>query len=92
MFYFVGIFYNYFFSGISIELGAAITVLIASNIGIPISTTHCKIGSIVSVGRYRSNDNVDWKVFRNIVIAWVVTVPVAAGISALFMFLLKMLI
>ena len=73
-------------------MGAAITVLVASNIGIPISTTHCKVGSIVLVGRYRSNDNVDWKVFRNIIIAWVVTVPASAGISALVMFLLRMAI
>nr|AKN21545.1 slc20a-2 [Schmidtea mediterranea] len=79
-------------SGVSIELGAAVTVLIASNIGIPISTTHCKVGSIVAVGRYRSNDNVDWSIFRNICFAWLVTVPVSAGISALTMFLLRMLI
>ncbi|XP_033727314.1 LOW QUALITY PROTEIN: sodium-dependent phosphate transporter 1-like [Pecten maximus] len=69
-------------SGFCIEIGSALTVLIASNIGIPISTTHCKVGSVVCVGRYRSKQNVDFKLFRNIVLAWCVTLPVAGGISA----------
>ncbi|KAK3770457.1 hypothetical protein RRG08_011952 [Elysia crispata] len=76
-------------SGFCIELGAAFTVLVASNVGIPISTTHCKVGSIVFVGRVRSNDNVDWSLFRNIIFAWVGTLPVAGCLSALMMFLLK---
>eukprot|EP00794_Sanderia_malayensis_P011195 gene11195-12369_t len=69
-------------SGFSIEIGSALTVLIASNLGIPISTTHCKVGSVVMVGRVRSKSVVDWKLFRNIIISWVVTIPVAGGLSA----------
>ncbi|CAL1534747.1 unnamed protein product [Lymnaea stagnalis] len=76
-------------SGFCIEIGAAMTVLIASHVGIPISTTHCKVGSIVFTGRVRSNDNVDWSLFRNILIAWVVTLPASGAISALMMYLLK---
>ncbi|XP_059144542.1 sodium-dependent phosphate transporter 2-like [Physella acuta] len=76
-------------SGFCIEIGAALTVLIASNVGIPISTTHCKVGSIVFTGRVRSNDNVDWSLFRNILIAWVVTLPASGLLSALMMYLLK---
>jgi len=60
-------------------------VLIASNIGIPISTTHCKVGSVVFVGHFRSRENVDWSIFRNIVLAWLVTLPIAGGISAAIM-------
>lgn len=70
--------------------------------GIPISTTHCKVGSVVFVGYanappYTSEDKdaglprpkaVDWSLFRNIVYAWVVTVPVAGLLSAAIMFLL----
>lgn len=40
-------------SGVCIELGAATTALIASKIGIPVSTTHCLVGSVVLVGHFR---------------------------------------
>jgi solute carrier family 20 (sodium-dependent phosphate transporter) len=96
------------FSGFTIEIGAALTVLLASKIGLPISTTHCKVGSVVFVGASSSpatkkcdpetgghhhpvtaqQKAVDWGLFRNIVYAWVVTVPVAALLSALFMYVL----
>ncbi|ELU11169.1 hypothetical protein CAPTEDRAFT_119250 [Capitella teleta] len=72
-------------SGFCIEIGSAFTVLVASNVGIPISTTHCKVGSVVFVGRYRSRENVDWHLFRNIILAWLVTLPVTGGISAAMM-------
>lgn len=95
-----------FFRGFTIEIGAALTVLFASKIGIPISTTHCKVGSVVFVGYanappYTQEDKdaglprpkaVDWSLFRNIVYAWVVTVPIAAMLSACFMFILRLIV
>ncbi|XP_069380185.1 sodium-dependent phosphate transporter 1-A [Paralichthys olivaceus] len=72
-------------SGFSIELSSAITVVVASNIGLPVSTTHCKVGSVVAVGWLRSRKSVDWRLFRNIFIAWFVTVPISGLISAAIM-------
>lgn len=69
--------------GFSIELTSALTVLIASNLGLPVSTTHCKVGAVVAVGWVRSRQAVDWKIFRNIVLAWFVTVPISGGLSAI---------
>lgn len=77
-------------SGFTIELASAFTVVVASNIGLPISTTHCKVGSVVAVGWIRSRKAVDWRLFRNIFLAWFVTVPVAglfsAGVMAIFQY------
>nr|XP_048315967.1 sodium-dependent phosphate transporter 1 isoform X1 [Myodes glareolus] len=79
-------------SGFSIELASALTVVIASNIGLPISTTHCKVGSVVSVGWLRSKKAVDWRLFRNIFMAWFVTVPISGVISAAIMAIFKYMI
>uniref|UniRef100_A0A7N6FKC4 Phosphate transporter n=1 Tax=Anabas testudineus TaxID=64144 RepID=A0A7N6FKC4_ANATE len=72
-------------SGFSIELASALTVVVASNIGLPVSTTHCKVGSVVAVGWLRSRKAVDWRLFRNIFMAWFVTVPISGLISAAIM-------
>lgn len=69
-------------NGFTIEIGAASTVLLASKVGIPISTTHCKVGSIVFVGWVRSRKGVDWSLFRNIILAWLLTLPVTGGLTA----------
>ncbi|XP_044267417.1 sodium-dependent phosphate transporter 1 [Tribolium madens] len=80
-------------TGFTIEIGAAFTVLLASKIGIPISTTHCKVGSVVFVGYFSSSKKgVDWSLFRNIISAWLITVPIAALLSAATMFLLRYLV
>ncbi|XP_055743812.1 sodium-dependent phosphate transporter 2-like isoform X2 [Salvelinus fontinalis] len=77
-------------SGFCVEVMSALSVLVASNVGIPISSTHCKVGSVVAVGWIRSKKAVDWRLFRNIFLAWFVTVPVAglfsAAVMALFVY------
>ncbi|GIX85786.1 sodium-dependent phosphate transporter 1-B [Caerostris extrusa] len=75
-------------NGFCIELGAALTVLMASKIGLPISTTHCKVGSIVFVGWARSRDGVSWKLVRTIIFAWILTLPASSALSAAAMAIL----
>nr|CAD2165288.1 unnamed protein product [Meloidogyne enterolobii] len=79
-------------SGFTIEFGAAVTALLASKAGLPISTTHCLVGSVVSVGCIKSGEGIKWSIFRNVVFSWLVTLPVAAFISAGIMLLLKIIV
>ena len=75
--------------GFSIELMSAITVLACSNLALPVSTTHCKVGAVVFVGWVRGREAVDWKIFRNIVLAWFVTVPVSGVLTAVIFIIVK---
>ena len=64
--------------GFAVAFGAATTVLLASNLGMPISTTHAAVGAIVGVGVARGFSAVDFRVLYKIGIYWVLTLPIAA--------------
>ncbi|EYR82365.1 inorganic phosphate transporter [Shinella sp. SUS2] len=70
--------------GFCAETGGAITLFAATWLGIPVSTTHTITGAIIGVGAARRVTAVRWGIAGNIVIAWIVTLPSAAAISALF--------
>jgi PiT family inorganic phosphate transporter len=70
--------------GFCAETGGAITLFAATWLGIPVSTTHTITGAIIGVGAARRVSAVRWGLAGNIVIAWIVTLPSAAVISALF--------
>ena len=69
--------------GFCAETGGAITLFTATWIGIPVSTTHTITGAIVGVGAARRMTAVRWGVARRIVVAWVVTMPMAGVMAAL---------
>jgi PiT family inorganic phosphate transporter len=69
--------------GFAAETGGAITLFLASSLGIPVSTTHTITGSIIGVGSAQRASAVRWGVAGNIVIAWVLTIPASALIAAL---------
>ncbi|MCU0916117.1 MAG: inorganic phosphate transporter [Planctomycetes bacterium] len=69
--------------GFAAESSAAVTLAISSGFGIPVSTTHTITGAIMGVGSIRRLSAVRWGVARSIVWAWILTIPAAAGISAL---------
>ncbi len=75
--------------GFSAELAAAATVVLASRTGIPVSTTHILVGAVLGVGLTRGIAALDMRVVGKIVLSWVVTLPIGAGLSALFFFILK---
>jgi PiT family inorganic phosphate transporter len=70
--------------GFCAETGGALTLFLATGLGIPVSTTHTITGAIVGVGAARRISAVRWNVASNIVFAWIVTMPAAALIAALF--------
>ncbi|WP_055045588.1 inorganic phosphate transporter [Devosia sp. A16] len=73
--------------GFCAETGGAITLFGATWLGIPVSTTHTITGAIVGVGAARRVSAVRWGIASNIVVAWVVTLPAAAAMSALTYFI-----
>lgn len=69
--------------GFCAETGGAMTLFLATGLGIPVSTTHTITGSIVGVGSAQSASAVRWGVAGNIVLAWILTIPCAATMSAI---------
>ncbi len=70
--------------GFCAETGGALALFGATWLGIPVSTTHTIIGAIVGVGAMRRTSAVRWGTAGNIVVAWVITLPAAAIVGAIF--------
>jgi PiT family inorganic phosphate transporter len=69
--------------GFCAETGGAITLFMATYLGVPVSTTHTITGAIVGVGAARRASAVRWNVASSIVYAWVITIPASAAVAAL---------
>ncbi|WP_024955663.1 inorganic phosphate transporter [Sulfurospirillum arcachonense] len=76
-------------TGFSAELGASAVILMATKMGIPVSSTHILIGAVIGIGIL--NRNANWNLMKPIALAWVVTLPIAAISSGIFFFILKAL-
>lgn len=70
--------------GFSAEFGAATTIVIASKLGLPISTTHTLVGSVLGVGMARGMASLNLNVIRNILLSWFVTLPAGGLLAILF--------
>jgi PiT family inorganic phosphate transporter len=75
--------------GFAAELAAATTIVLASRLGIPVSTTHILVGSVLGVGLARGIGALDLRVVGSIFISWVATVPLAAALSVFFFYFFK---
>jgi len=73
--------------GFCAETGGAMTLFLATALGIPVSTTHTITGAIVGVGAVRNASKVRWGVAGNIVWAWVLTIPASAFVAAVFYYI-----
>ena len=70
--------------GFAAELAAATTIVLASRLGIPVSTTHTLVGAVLGVGLARGIGAIDLRVVGSILVSWVATLPIAAGLAIFF--------
>lgn len=77
--------------GFAAEFGAATTVLLASKLGLPISTTHALVGAVFGVGLVRGIKALNLATFKNIVLSWVVTLPLCSLFSVCLFYILKLI-
>ncbi len=75
--------------GFAAQLAAATTIVVASRLGIPVSTTHTLVGAVLGVGLARGISALDLRVVGKIIVSWVATLPIAAVLSMFFYFFFK---
>ena len=78
--------------GFAVGLSAAITIIGSSQLGLPLSTTHVVVGSILGVGYARGWKALNLRVLRDIFISWVITLPAGASLAILFFYMIKYLL
>lgn len=77
--------------GFAANLGAATTIVLASRLGFPISTTHTLIGAVLGIGFARGMSSLNFRIIRDIVASWLITIPAGAGLAVAFYHLLRMI-
>ena len=75
--------------GFSAEFGAAITIIVASKAGLPISTTHCIVGAVLGVGFAKGISGINLRVLRDIALSWIVTIPSSAILCVILFYTLR---
>jgi len=74
--------------GVAAETAGALTLYLTELLKIPVSTTHTITGSIIGVGAVKRLSAVRWGVTQNLLVAWILTIPVSATLAALIYFLI----
>lgn len=68
--------------GFCAELATATTILLASGLGLPVSTSHALVGGVVGIGLVQNYKSIQFSTLKNIAKVWIVTIPISAGLSA----------
>ena len=77
--------------GFSAEMATASTVVAASYLGFPISTTHTLVGGVIGVGLAKGAEHLDFASIKRIIASWLVTIPAGAAFTVLFYVLLRII-
>jgi PiT family inorganic phosphate transporter len=77
--------------GFAVDFAAATTVLAASKLGLPVSTTHAAVGGVIGVGLAGGIEAVNFGIVFKIVLYWILTVPIAAATSMIIFKVLQMI-
>ena len=75
--------------GFAAEFGAAITIVLASKLALPVSTTHTLVGAVLGVGLARGLNSLNLSTIRDIAISWVITIPAGAAITVVFFYIIR---
>ncbi len=75
--------------GFAAEFGAAITIVLASKLALPVSTTHTLVGAVLGVGLARGLNSLNLSTIRDILISWVITIPAGAAITVVFFYIIR---
>ena len=79
-------------TGFCAEIATATTILLASRLSLPVSTSHALVGGVVGIGMVRGGRQVHWQTVKSVILAWVVTLPAAAVIGAISFTVIKSLL
>ncbi len=77
--------------GFAAEFGAAITIVLASKLALPVSTTHTLVGAVLGVGLARGLSSLNLSTIRDIFISWVITIPAGATITIAFYYIIRLI-
>ncbi len=75
--------------GLCAELATAMTILIASRFGLPVSTSHALVGGVVGVGLVQGLKSIQFQTLRSIALTWLVTIPISATLSGIVFVILR---
>ncbi|MEB3148310.1 MAG: anion permease [Sphaerospermopsis sp.] len=78
-------------SGFCAELATATTILLASRLGLPVSTSHALVGGVVGIGLVQNLKSIKFQTLQGIAAAWVITVPISAVISAIIFSIIRII-